>query len=39
VELILAEHGVLVTHEILRRWCRKFGQSFAAGIGDRATTG
>ena len=29
VELILAERGVLLTYETVRRWCRKFGESFA----------
>jgi putative transposase len=35
IELILAERGVLVTHETVRRWCRKFGQSFASDAGRR----
>jgi len=29
VELILAERGVLVTHESIRHWCLKFGADFA----------
>ena len=29
VELILAERGVVVSYETLRRWCKKFGASFA----------
>ena len=29
VELILAERGVIVSHESIRRWCLKFGQAFA----------
>src|SRR3712207_4733977 len=29
VELILAERGVSVSHESIRRWCLKFGQAFA----------
>lgn len=29
VEPILAERGVVVSYESIRRWCRKFGQSFA----------
>jgi putative transposase len=29
VELLLAERGVLVPHESIRRWCLKFGASFA----------
>jgi putative transposase len=35
VELILAERGVSVTHETIRRWCRKFGQSFANDLRRR----
>ena len=29
VELLLAERGIAVSYETVRRWCRKFGQSFA----------
>ena len=29
VELPLAERGVVVSYETVRRWCRKFGQGFA----------
>src|ERR1700722_5960449 len=29
VELLLAERGVVVSYESIRRWCKKFGQSFA----------
>jgi putative transposase len=29
VELILAERGVVVTHESIRHWCLKFGADFA----------
>ena len=29
VELILAERGILVTHESVRLWCRRFGTDFA----------
>jgi putative transposase len=29
VELLLAERGITVSHETVRRWCGKFGQSFA----------
>jgi putative transposase len=28
-ELILAERGVLVTHESIRNWYKKFGAEFA----------
>jgi hypothetical protein len=34
VELILAERGVIVTHESIRHWCRKFGaDSLLSGCG------
>ena len=29
VELLLAERGVVVSYEIIRRGCKKFAQSFA----------
>ncbi len=29
VELLLAERGIVVSYECVRRWCLKFGQSFA----------
>src|SRR6266700_2170079 len=29
VELILAERGIVVSYETVRRWCEKFGQTFA----------
>ena len=29
VELLLAERGIVVSYETIRRWCKKFGQSFA----------
>ena len=32
VELILAERGVLVTHESIRHWCRKFGADFLTDV-------
>ncbi len=35
VELILAERGVVVSYESIRRWCRKFGQSFATRLRRR----
>src|SRR6476620_3041648 len=28
VELLLAERGILVSYETVRRWCKKFGASF-----------
>ena len=35
VELILAERGIAVTHESIRRWCMKFGSEFAARLRRR----
>jgi putative transposase len=35
VELLLAERGVDVSHETVRRWCKKFGQSFANRLRHR----
>jgi putative transposase len=35
VELILAERGVIVSYETIRRWCLKFGQSFAQNLRRR----
>jgi putative transposase len=35
VELILAERGVVVTHESLRNWCQKFGAEFARRLRRR----
>jgi putative transposase len=35
VELILAERGALLSYETVRRWCRKFGESFANGLRRR----
>jgi putative transposase len=35
VELLLAERGVVVSHETVRRWCKKFGASFADGLRRR----
>ena len=29
VELILAERGIVVTHESIRHWCLKFGSDLA----------
>src|SRR5215472_10774047 len=29
VEDLLFEHGITVSHEAIRRWCRKFGQDYA----------
>src|ERR1700751_1469309 len=35
IELIVAERGVLVTHESIRHWCRKFGADFAQRLRRR----
>jgi putative transposase len=35
VELILAERGITVTHESIRRWSRKFGPAFAKKLRRR----
>ena len=35
VELILAEGGVVVTHESIRHWCLKFGADFARRLRRR----
>src|SRR4051812_11902244 len=35
VELLLAEPGIIVSYETVRRWCRKFGQSFANNLRRR----
>ena len=29
VELLLAQRGIIVSYETVRRWCQKFGESFA----------
>jgi len=29
IELLLAERGVVVSYETVRRWCKKFGETFA----------
>jgi len=29
VELILAERGIVISHETAQRWCKKFAASFA----------
>ena len=35
VELLLAERGAAVSYETVRRWCKKFGQSFANRLRHR----
>jgi putative transposase len=29
IEDLLAERGIIVTHETIRQWCLRFGQEFA----------
>ena len=35
VEELLAERGIAVSYETIRRWCRTFGQCFADGVRRR----
>jgi putative transposase len=35
VEELLAERGIVVSNETIRRWCRKFGSTFADGVRRR----
>ena len=35
VELLLAERGIIVSYETIRRWCKKFGESFAKRLRRR----
>jgi putative transposase len=35
VEELLAERGIAVSYETVRRWCRRFGQAFADGLRRR----
>jgi transposase-like protein len=35
VEELMLERGVMVSHETIRRWCAKFGQSYANGLRRR----
>jgi len=35
VERLLSERGILVSHESVRRWCLKFGASFADNLRRR----
>ena len=32
VQLLLAERGVVASYETIRRWCKKFGQTFAGRL-------
>ncbi len=35
VEELLAERGIVVSYETIRRWCHKFGQTYADGLRRR----
>lgn len=35
VEDLLAERGIVVTHETIRQWCRKFGPAYARKLRRR----
>jgi putative transposase len=35
VELLLAERGIMISYETIRRWCKKFGQNFAHCLRQR----
>ena len=35
VELLLAERGIVVSYETVRRWCQKFGETFAERLHRR----
>jgi putative transposase len=35
VQELLFEHGIIVSHEALRKWCRKFGQDYANQLRHR----
>jgi putative transposase len=35
VELLLAERGIVVSYETVRRWCKQFGQTFARRLRHR----
>jgi putative transposase len=35
VELILAERGIVVSYETVRRWCNKFSPTFASRLRHR----
>jgi transposase-like protein len=34
-EEMMMERGVVVSHETIRQWCRKFGQTYANGLRRR----
>ncbi len=39
VEELLAEQGIAVSYETVRRWCRKFGAASPTGCGRRSRPG
>src|SRR5256885_8146014 len=39
VQDLLAERGVMVSHESIRQWCTKFGATFAGGLCRRPARG
>ena len=39
VEELMAERGITVTYEAIRKWCRKFGQQYANLLRRRPRTG
>ena len=38
VELLLAERGIVASYETIRRWCKKFGQTFAGRLRRRGAS-
>ncbi len=39
VEDLLAERGIIVSHEAIRQWCKKFGPSYARAVKRRQGVG
>jgi putative transposase len=35
VQDLLAERGIVVSHEAIRQWCATFGPAYAAGLRQR----
>jgi putative transposase len=35
VQDLLAERGIVVSHEAIRQWCTRFGPTYAAGLRQR----
>jgi putative transposase len=38
VQDLLAERGIIVSHETIRQWCTKFGAAFAGGLRRQSST-